>query len=338
MTLEPVSAPAAWLPSELVANPSWRFELEAFEVAHLVDVVSGLEPVLRGDANNLLKLCAEDFPLGSAAPKIAALRSSLANGVGVVLLGGLPVESLDTLTIATIYWGIGLHLGTPQPNNPEGDVLGHVTDLGKSRQDPTSRGYQTRELMDYHCDQSAIVGLMCVRTAKSGGVSRITSSLSMYNTLLERYPHYAQVLSEPMHWTKHGEMAVGAHPWYDSPVFNFDEGRLSVAFGPIHIIKGHNLPGSEPLPEINLEALRAAEKIADEQAISMEFRPGDMQFLNNFTMLHTRTAYVDWLEPERKRLLWRLWLANDELRTGTSYSGQWRKGVQVGASAERVVL
>src|SRR3546814_13630911 len=41
----------------------------------------------------------------------------------------------------------------------------------------------------------------------------------------------------------------------------------------------------------------------------MEFKPGDMQFLHNHTLLHDRTAYVDWDEPEKKRHLLRLWLA-----------------------------
>ena len=103
----------------------------------------------------------------------------------------------------------------------EGDLFGHITDLGKTQNDPNSRGYQTREAMDYHCDQSDIVGLLCIRSAKSGGVSRIASSVSMYNTLLGDNPELAEALAQPLYWTKHGEHAADEAPYYPSPVFNF---------------------------------------------------------------------------------------------------------------------
>lgn len=46
----------------------------------------------------------------------------------------------------------------------------------------------------------------------------------------------------------------------------------------------------------------------------MEFRPGDIQVLHNHQILHDRTAYEDWSEPERKRHLLRLWLSPEGAR------------------------
>jgi hypothetical protein len=40
----------------------------------------------------------------------------------------------------------------------------------------------------------------------------------------------------------------------------------------------------------------------------MEFQPGDMQFVCNHWVLHSRTKYEDWPELERRRHLLRLWL------------------------------
>jgi hypothetical protein len=51
-----------------------------------------------------------------------------------------------------------------------------------------------------------------------------------------------------------------------------------------------------------------------ELRLDMEFMPGDIQFLHNHTILHSRSAYEDWLEPERKRHLLRLWLAPPSAR------------------------
>ena len=41
----------------------------------------------------------------------------------------------------------------------------------------------------------------------------------------------------------------------------------------------------------------------------MEFRTGDIQLLCNHAILHSRTAYEDYEEPEKRRHLLRLWLA-----------------------------
>jgi len=206
-------------------------------------------------------------------------------------------------------------------------MFGHVTDLGKTQSDPHSRGYQTREAMDYHCDQSDIVALICIRSARVGGKSRVASSVAMYNTLLKRYPEYAEALTKPLYWTKHGEHPPGDLPWYQSAVFNFLDGRLCTSFGPKHIIKGHNLPDIPALTDVQREAIDMAEKIAHEQRCDMVLEPGDIQFLNNYVALHTRSAYEDFDAPEKRRLLWRLWLMNNDLRPRTNYSKQWQSGV-----------
>jgi TfdA family taurine catabolism dioxygenase TauD len=47
----------------------------------------------------------------------------------------------------------------------------------------------------------------------------------------------------------------------------------------------------------------------------MELQPGDIQLVHNHTILHDRTAFEDFPEPERKRHLLRLWLAPKGART-----------------------
>lgn len=44
--------------------------------------------------------------------------------------------------------------------------------------------------------------------------------------------------------------------------------------------------------------------------LDMEFRPGDIQWLKNSAILHARTEFEDFPEPERKRHLLRLWLSS----------------------------
>ena len=331
-----ISDPAFWVGDDLERDRSWFFTLGADETADLVAMARQVKRRLGADPNGLLDMTEQDFPLGASKATVARIYDVLKSGLGIALLRGLPVSALDPLDLAIIYWGIGRHLGEATVNNPEGDMLGHITDLGKTQKDANSRGYQTRELMDYHCDQSDIVGLLCLRPAKSGGVSMVSSSVAMYNRLLDQHPDYAAALAEPFFWTKHGEFAEGEAPFYQSPVFNFFDGQLCTSFGPKHIEKGHRLPGTTPLTDLQRAAISRAEEIAHDLRYEMVLEAGDMQFANNYVTLHTRSAYEDFDDPDKKRLLWRLWLMNPDLRHRTGYSMQWQGGVSLGAGHRQI--
>lgn len=335
-TLEQVSDNAIWTGADLSDGKGWLFILSQTEIADLKAMADRLRPQLKNGPDSLILMDKSYFDLGAFGAKLDAVYGALKSGLGIALVRGLPIDELEPLSAAIIYWGIGAHLGSATPNNPEGDMFGHITDLGKTQSDPNSRGYQTRELMDYHCDQCDIVGLLCIRTARSGGVSMVASSVAMYNTLLETHPDYAAALTEPFTWTKHGEFAEGDLPYYESPVFNFHDGRISTSFGPKHIEKGHALDGVPDLSDLQRRALRTAEEIAHAQRYEMALEPGDMQFANNYVTLHTRSAYEDHEDPAKKRLLWRLWLMNPDLRARTAYAMQWQGGVKLGAGHTQI--
>jgi hypothetical protein len=335
---QPVVDPAEWRGTDLAATRRWMFELGDRDLGILMSVARTVRKTIGDDPNGLLKLPASAFDFGPYAETIASIRHELKDGLGAALIRRLPMEEMDPLDAATIFWGIGRHLGQAISNNPEGDMLGHVTDLGKTQKDPLSRGYQTREEMNFHCDQSTLVGLLCVRTPKSGGLSKISSSVAMYNELRRRSPESVELLSQPFCWTKHGEMNPGELGYYESPVFNFLDRMLCTSFGPTHIQKGHQLPEAPPLTEAQLAALTLAKTISDEQHYAMTLERGDIQFLNNSVAVHTRTAYEDWPEAERKRLLWRLWLVAPDIRPSTPYITQWGVGVKLNTTKERIVL
>jgi len=337
-SLKPVEDNANWVGSQLSSESNWRYLLTSQEINELKQMAVQIRPSLNGDPNQLLLLPKEQFKLGVFESRLKKIYADIQQGAGIALIRGLPIHELELLDTAIIYWGIGLHLGHATPNNPEGDMLGHITDLGKTQKDANSRGYQTREAMDYHCDQCDIVGLMCIRGAKTGGISKVASSIAMYNELVRTYPEHAQALTEALYWSKLGEHGEGEQPYYKSPVFNFLNGKLCVAFGAKHIEKGHDLPDTPPLTELQLDAIRLAEQIADKQRCEMVLEPGDMQFLNNYVAVHTRSAYVDHDNPKLKRLLWRLWLTNPNLRSRTAYAENFQAGIKLGLGKKQIRL
>lgn len=334
----PVIDPADWRGDELAQRSDWIFQLTDKDVDSLVGMSERIRRQIHDDPNKLLELRAGDFDLGGAEEVVRSVRQTLKDGLGLALIRGLPVGAMDRLNALTIYWAIGRRLGEARSNNADGDMIGHVTDLGKDYRDSNTRGYQTRAEMDYHCDQTDLVGLMCVRTARSGGVSKVASSVAVYNELVRRHPELLTVLTQPFCWSKHGETDPDDKGFYESPVFNFLDGYLCTSFGPKHIEKGHALPAAPDMTPEQRKAIATTESIADELHLSMELQVGDMQFLNNSVALHTRTEYEDWEEPERKRLLWRLWLMAPDIRPHTPYIQEWSKGVQTMRTKERIVI
>ena len=327
-----------WSAAELADHGGWLFTATSQEQRALIELARQTEAQIGGDPNQLLQMGRADFDLGPLADRLDDMMQEIRARSGVVLYRGLPMEALSPLGTAILYWALGVHLGTPQSNNPEGDMIGHVVNIGADYKQPNQRGYQTAVEMDYHCDQTDLVGLLCIQEAKSGGLSKITSSRLLYHILQDRRPDLVAILCQPFCWTKHAETGSGEKPYYESPVFNFTDGILSTSFGPTHIFKGHQLAEAPDMTAAQKEAIEVAWALADELHYAMQLRRGDIQLVNNYKVLHTRTAFEDGPDPAKRRTLWRLWLQVADFTPRTPYSTQWLGGVAPKGTAPRITL
>ena len=236
----------------------------------------------------------------------------MVDGRGFVLLRGMPVEDRPIAESATAYWGIGTYFGRARSQNAKGHLLGHVYDLGQglSATNPHIRSYATAERQNFHIDRCDLVALLCLRRAKSGGQSTMVSSMTLHNVMAERRPDLLERLYRPFPVDRRGEVPEGKGPFYEAPVFNEHAGRVSVLYSRLHIGSAQRFPEARRLTPEDVEALDMLQELArdPELRLDMDFMPGDMQILHNHTILHARTGYEDWPEPERKRHLLRLWL------------------------------
>lgn len=323
--LAPVVDPAGWTAAEALHTEEWIYHLSAEEIAEIGAAVAGVE-ALGLDIKDIRR---DDFPLPTLAPVLADIRDELLEGRGYVLVRGLPITEYNAAQAGAALWGIGLYLGRAVSQNADGHLLGHVKDLGKDYDDPLVRGYQTGAVMGFHADPCDIVALLCLRPAKSGGASRIVSSITLYNEMLKRRPDLAKELTANLYWSRIGEVPPGKEPWFRVPVFSFHQGYLSVRGVSATIRKAQALPGVPKFTPAQIEAMDTFRDLAEELALDMEFRHGDIQFLNNHVTLHTRRPYQDWPEPERKRHLFRLWLMTGGARPlPAEFAGQ-LEGIQV---------
>lgn len=308
-----VDGPSVWYGPEMVARSDWIYPLTSDDIA---EIERAIQPLVDAEAD-IAQITKADFPLPELGRKLAGISDDVINGRGFALMRGLPVERWSMRQSATAYFGIGTHLGNARSQNGKGHILGHVCDLGRDGvNDPTARIYQTAERQTFHTDSCDIVALLCLKTAKSGGASALVSSMTIYNEMLKRRPDLLPCLFEAMHTDRRGEVPAGQKPWHDIPVFSWYEGHLSALYARRYIDSARRFPEIPELTEQQRAALDLFDDLANDPAINLQmtFEPGDMQWVHNHTMLHDRTSFEDWPEPERKRHLLRLWLAAPDAR------------------------
>jgi len=168
--------------------------------------------------------------------------------------------------------------------------------------------------MTFHNDPCDLVALLCLNTAKSGGESRVASSVTLYNEMLRRRPDLVADLCDDFYWTLHGEVSPGQPGWYRMPVFAFQDGYFSARGASTHARKAQFLPGAEPWSEKRKAAVALFQELVQELAADLPFERGDLQILNSHVTLHSRRPYDDWEDPAKKRHLFRLWLKNEDVR------------------------
>jgi hypothetical protein len=313
MHYEPAAGPGVWSGRELARNGDWIRPLAAREL----DEIDAAVQAFRKSGQPLESLDAASFPLPRLAPVLRQIQGELLEGRGFVLLRGLPVERMTREEQAIAYLGLGSWLGRFRSQNAKGHLLGHVKDLGLDIRDPNVRYYQTNRKLEYHTDSVDVVGLLCLKAAKAGGESFLASSMTVYNEILKRNPGLLPALFEPFPTDRRGEVPEGMKPWFDIPIFHRHAGKLSCIYVRQYIESAQkHFPEARRLSAEQRAAMDLVDEICNDPAIylSMDFRPGDIQFLHNHQILHSRGDFENWPEPERHRHLLRLWLAPCEAR------------------------
>jgi hypothetical protein len=317
MAIEEVRGRCVWTAAQMHADRRWVQPLDEAERAELRAAVDAVRRRAPG-----LSFSREDFPLQRLGERLARVREELEQGSGVVLIRGVPVEDWDEPAIEQAYWGIGLHLGSALAQTPRGDLLVRVEDRGGDQyKDPTARGFHTARYLPFHNDQGDVVGLLCVRSSKSGGASCIASAAAVHNEILRTRPDLLEVLYGPWYSDIRGEQPPGRPPYYVEPRFAQFGGRLFTQHGRTYVDSAQRFPEVPRLTAQQLEAMKLVDTLceSDTWRLDMDFRPGDIQFLNNRVVLHSRTDFVDHDEPSRKRLLLRLWLRTPGYTTLPEY-------------------
>ena len=167
----------------------------------------------------------------------------------------------------------------------------------------------TNGQLRFHTDRCDAVGLLCVRQAKAGGVSKLASSAMVHNVMLERRPELCAALYEDIWRSRFGEEPGGEKLAYPLPIFGQRDGRFTSHYSLTYIEAAQKMGEVPRLTEVQRQGIDMLMELAQELSFEMRFEPGDMQLLNNHVIYHGRTPFEDDAASGQDRLLLRIWLA-----------------------------
>jgi hypothetical protein len=303
----PVTDASAWRRADLERDRRWLFELKPQWIAEIDQAIGQV----RDRGLTLESMRRDDFPLPTLAVELnRRVWGELAHGLGFSVMRGLPASRYSDREMEMIVWGMGLHIGQGISQNANGDLLGHVFNQGLNYEVRNVRGYQTNHHLKFHNDSGDVLGLMCLRRARAGGESSVSSATTVFNRILADRPDLLPLFFRGFEFDRRGEGTPFQSEVSERlPIFAEVDGDLTVRYVR-QAIKTARVKNGVPFSEQELAALDYFDQVAasDEVCLSMMLEPGDMQWVNNHLILHSRTEYEDWPEPGRERHMLRLWL------------------------------
>ena len=300
-----VRSSADWRSDRIAEDPGWRLHLSD---SHRAEILTALAAAQLAGVR-LDDVSRETFPLPTLGPELERLAGELTYGRGFALVQGVPVDELTEEQCALVALGIVGRVGDIVAQGPQGAPVVHVRDEGADPARSTTRSYQHSRRLGFHADPTDAVALLCRRPARAGGLSAIVSSVAVHNALVDARPDLARLLYEP--WWFDRRTGDGPDSFHQQPVYAVDaDGRLSTRYGPDYMRSAQRGADVPPLSAEQQAALTTLDQLNHDPRflLTMDLRPGDLQLLNNHVILHSRTAYEDDPEPERRRHLLRLWL------------------------------
>lgn len=345
-----LSGPDVWTGDELAEAQDWRFRLTPPMLAEIDAALAGVKR--RGTGWQAMRR--EDFPLSQTAKLLAEVSRTLEEGRGLAKVTGLAVERYDEEDLRRIWYGIGLHLGTPVSQSQAGlrmkvirdegaavgEVHGQLRDANGATFLSSAARTVSNGLLRFHTDRTDVVGLLCAGQAEAGGLSKVASTVAVHNEILRRRPDLLEVLYRPYPRSRLGEEKGGDSMVYMLPVFGLRDGRFTSHYSRTYIEAAQKMPEVPRLTPPQVEAMDLLAEVADTLCYRMRLEPGDMQLLNNHVIYHARDAFIDDTASGRVRRLLRLWLAMPNSRAlpedhgvlwGDVRAGAVRGGIAVAA-------
>ncbi|MDC1286915.1 TauD/TfdA family dioxygenase [Gammaproteobacteria bacterium] len=242
-------------------------------------------------------------------PAIDPVTASLRR-YGFALLSGLGTSKERDATACELL-DFATRLGDVVPQSPRGEEVEDVRDFSDIEV-KDERGYRSRGELSPHSDPPTLIALHCLHRARSGGESYIVNVRAIHDRIADLAPELLEELYRGFpHWQVEGQPRVEkAGPAPDKrAIFALNDEIISCVYYRPFIEMAATALG-EPLTGRQINVLDLFDKCSSSPDLAVRFhlQPGQTLLLHNRTVLHARTDYEDWPEPERRRHLLRVWI------------------------------
>ena len=307
-----VDGKKAWLRAD-VARDDWLFPL----TPDCRDELTAIVADLRRKPQPAEQIDAAQLPIPACRALMRRVQTALDDGVRFAVVDRLPMDEISDDEAKALYWILASLLARPVQQKLTGTLVYDVHDTGRKatpgsgvRPDQTNMDQFFHNDNSYNTTQPEYVALLCVRPAKTGGVSQVISFYTLHNELLRAHPAVVPRLYEPFWFDRQKEYLPGEPAVLSAPIFSYD-GRLKVRLGLFQASSGYTMM-NEPMDEATVTAIETLRRVFENEALRFDFvmERGQIQFVNNLELCHRRTTFVDHAEPQNKRLMIRLWLRN----------------------------
>jgi hypothetical protein len=305
-----VAGRQAWTRASLNTG-DWLFR---FDRACQIELETIVEE-LRANPLPTILLTPDLFEFNACRAVMGRVREALTTGVSFAVVDRIPVDAISVEEAKSLYWILSSLIARPVAQKLDGTMIYDVHDTGMQALPGSGiRPDKTNVDLTFHNDNAynrcmpQFVGLFCMRQAKSGGLSRLMSFQSAHNALLEDYPDLLPRFYRPFHFDRQKEFFPGEHPIFSAPMFEYD-GRLRARLAPYQVRNGYAML-NEPVDGETASAIAALDEVFSRAALIAEqfMEAGQIQYVNNLEIGHSRTGFVDHDDPALRRYLVRLWL------------------------------
>jgi hypothetical protein len=296
-----------WNTKDLKKNDNWLLQLDFNDQEELITATK----TALSSGKNIYDLTSKDFPLNKFLTKINKVKFQVENGLGFIILRGLPVTMFKDTEVQVMLWGLGQYLGYPEMQDKAGALLHVVTDTGASvNKTDNIRGFQTNEELQFHTDGADVFALLCLRNAKSGGLSKLVSSVAIFNEIEKTRPDLSKVLQEDFYFDSRAQNP-NEDKFQKVPIFVKHNNLISGLHKRRYIETAQRFEEVPKLTEKQIEALNLVDEMcaSEKFCLSMELQPGDLEIASNATTFHSRETYKDYSDPKQRRCMLRLWLS-----------------------------
>ena len=266
-------------------------------------------------------LTTDEYPMPLCRAAMAEVRRRLDGRPRFALVDRLPVEEMSVEEAKAVYWLLASLVARPVAQSLSGIMIYDVEDTGQKatpgsgiRPDKTNIELHFHNDNNYNRTPPDYVGLLCLRPARQGGISRVVSFATIHNEILRRRPNLLARFYRPYWFDRQREYRPGEPVVFAAPIFEYD-GTLKARLS-LHQIPGGYALAGETMDEETAASLALLREIfaEDDLAVTFDFAPGRMQFVHNRAIGHARTAFAPEPDPECRRHLVRLWLRDTGLR------------------------